>query len=216
MQHKAGLEHDLLLVCKVGAYAPPKGMWAQQARRVLYVEHPNEGYDIRSLQQVAEDYANYDNLMWFGSSARILADDWLWKFWYAAQEPDVGAVAASGSYEQGISMLPRNPHLRTSALMINPLRLTALQFGPAYSRLEHYEFEHGLSSLYRRLALNGQRGVVVGANGKVYEESEWPESDTYRHGTQSNLLIADGQTDSYAAANPNEKEVLAKMAGWDP
>lgn len=208
--HPAGVEHEVLLVHKEGAspLLHPPG-WA-------VVVHPNEGLDIGSLQRVAADHAGADQIMWLGSHARILADGWLEKFHDAGQRDAVGAVAATASFEAGVSYEHPNPHLRTSALMISPSLLNSLGFAAVADRGACYEFEHGRQSLYRRLRERGLDGVVVGRSGRVYREDEWATSQTFRHGNQSELLIADNHTDSFAAASADERLALGHMSGWHP
>lgn len=210
--HPAGIEHRFLTVTKDGAGIPQQCGWP--ATEVIW--EPNDGLDIGSLQRVAAGHGDYDLIMWLGSYARILADDWLAKFHRAASLPDVGAAASSGSFEAGVSGESPNAHLRTGALMISPRLLNSLGFATAHDKRDCYEFEHGARSLYRRLRERGLRGVVVGASGRVYSEHEWVGSCTYRSPGQPELIVADGQTDAYAAAAFEEQGVLARMAGWNP
>ncbi len=177
--------------------------------------HTNDGWDVGSYQRVAAERPDYDLAMFLGSHTRILADGWLTRFRDAVRLPGVGAVAATGSFETGLSGIRPNPHLRTHAFMLAPSLLNALGFGPAHTRLDTYEFEHGSGSLYRRLRERSLEGVVVGRSG-VYREADWATSGTYRRGEQDELLVADKHTDHYAAAGHGERIALARMAGWDP
>jgi hypothetical protein len=209
--HWAGTAHEVLLILKGHDELPH---WCSPQWPVIV--HSNEGLDIGSLQRVAADHAGSDYLMWLGAHSRILADGWLAKFHAAAQLEGVGAVTATASFEAGVSGENPNPHLRTGALMISPQLLNSLGFAPALTRLDTYEFEHGRQSLYRRLEARGLEGLVVGRSGRVYRESAWGESGTFRHGDQHELVIADKHSDSFAAAPPEERVALARAAGWEP
>lgn len=210
-RHPAGEPHDFLLVAKDGA----DSLVPVPLPTFDLNWHSNAGWDIGSLQRVAYDHPNYELVMWFGSHSRILADGWLAKFAAALRTPGVGAASATGSFEAGVLREAPNPHLRTSALAIRPGLLNSLNFAPTTNRAECYEFEHGDTSLYRKLKTRSLRGVVVGRDGRAYDEHQWATSRTYRSGGQVNLLIADRQTDAYLQADAKERRALAKMAGWD-
>ena len=212
-EHSAGMPYDLLTVVKEGV---TEATVAQaEAGLSTVVEHGGQGLDIQALLTVAkEECDDYDWLVWFGSWSRILHDDWLLKLHRQATVPDVGAVAATGSWESGVSFETPNPHLRTTGLMINPRRLHG--FSDVYDRRGCYEFEHGVSSLTRTLKARRYECLVVGADGQAFREHEWPVSATYRQGNQANLLIADKQTDAFMAADHAQQRVLAGMAGWEP
>lgn len=209
--HWAGVTHELLLILKDHAEVPD---WHDPHWPIIV--HDNEGLDIGSLQRVAGEHPAADRIMWLGAHCRILGDDWLAKFLRASEIEGVGAVSATGSFEAGVSGERPNAHLRTSTLMINPLLLNTLGFAAARDRRDCYEFEHGQHSLYRRLRTRGLHGLVVGRSGRVYPAEHWGASDTFRHGDQRELLIADNHTDHFAAAGPEEREALARAAGWEP
>jgi len=211
-----GIDHDLLFISKVDSsigsqatfydtYPWPTNAWVEP--------HSNVGFDIRSLQRVCRDRADqYDRICWLGSNSCILSHHWLKKLWDAATQPAAVAVAATGSYESGVSRQRPNPHLRTNCLMVIPQVLNDLGFGPADTRMDCYEFEHGIHSFTARLRRIGYRPLVVGADGCWFDVSEWPESKTFRTSKQENLLVSDRQTDAYMAASPEEQVALEKLA----
>lgn len=205
--HDAGEPHDHTLILKDGAI--PVRPWPANW-------HDNEGLDIGSLQQVAYMAAGYEWIVWLGAHARILTDGWLSKLRAGAELDGVGAAGATASFEAGVSDHRPNPHLRTTAFMINPGVLNSLGMGYCRDRLDTYRFEHGYDSMTSRLRQRGLDVVVVGKSGRVYHEAEWDGSLTYRQGDQKDLLIADKMTDMYASAEDDERIALARMAGWDP
>lgn len=213
-EHPAGLAHDLLIVQKTGSHwLPSTCAGFDQADHLAFVEHPNEGYDIQSLQRVCAGNFEYDQVCWLGSRSRILHDNWLGILSRVASGR-AGAAAASGSFEAGVSQQRPNAHLRTNGLVIAPTLLNSLGFNTCYTRVDCYEFEHGIFSLYRRLVASGYQPMVAAADGCGYPCDLWAFSGTFRKGEQENLLIADRQTDAYMKAGPEERDVLTKMAGF--
>jgi hypothetical protein len=58
----------------------------------------------------------------------------------------------------------------------------------------------------------GLRPLVVGRNGEAYEKERWHLADTFRQGSQENLLVADNQTDRYAQADAATRAELSRCA----
>jgi hypothetical protein len=96
-----------------------------------------------------------------------------------------------------------NPHLRSNALMLR--RQDFLDYASTckfpVSKDDVLKMESGRSSLTRFLLGRYRRLVVLDCNGKAWESHEWAMSETFRSGTQKNLLIADNQTRAYQNSN---------------
>jgi hypothetical protein len=58
----------------------------------------------------------------------------------------------------------------------------------------------------------GLRPVMVGRDGTGYEKEHWHVANIFRQGNQENLLIADNQTDLYAAADGEKRAELSRFA----
>lgn len=56
---------------------------------------------------------------------------------------------------------------------------------------------------------------MVGRNGRGYPPRWWPYSETFRQGTQANLLVGDNQTRNFNAMVWLEKIELSQ-ATWGP
>jgi hypothetical protein len=78
--------------------------------------------------------------------------------------------------------------------------------------MDAYRFESGMLSLTRQVQALGLDVLVVDRDGRGYRPDEWASSDTFRQNGQKNLLIADNQTDSFAASNETEQEALCRRA----
>jgi hypothetical protein len=104
-----------------------------------------------------------------------------------------------------------NPHLRTNGFVIRPSLFQTLSLkGPGKDAA--LQFEGGYASMTRQLRRRGLVSVVVGADGRIFAENDWPESQTFRYLDQSNLLIHDNQTRRYQNANMVERDYLGKLA----
>lgn len=107
-----------------------------------------------------------------------------------------------------------NPHLRTNAILMERELMLDLWNRQFRTKLDTAKFENGRDNLTRRIGNLGLRAVVVGRHG-VFDEGDWPQSETFWSGDQRNLLVADNQTDRYEAANVAERRTLAALAWRD-
>ena len=76
-----------------------------------------------------------------------------------------------------------------------------------------YRFESGNNSLTQFVKRAGLEARIVGRNGRAYGETNWPISNTFRQGSQHNLLIGDKQTRGFASSPWFQKKSLA-LAAW--
>jgi hypothetical protein len=239
--HPAGAKHELAIVLNG---AGPEGPADGACRKALLGEMEGTEHRLIELERPVLDLAaygqaarrlSYENLCFLNSYCVITSGDWLGHLQRALEEPDVGMVATSASWESQAEWIrgparywpyqlaglwrarrdyPRfpNPHLRTSAFML--ARETALQIG-----LEHvqdkrsaYLLESGWRSITRQVQEKELRAVVVGRDGRVYDTDEWPRSNTYRNGGQVNLLIADNRTRDWQHASSRLRRRLSRDA----
>ncbi len=103
--HPAGLEHDLHVIFK--GFSSTTSLGAAQA---LFTDLPfhsieleDKGYDIASYFAAAALVTN-PRLIFFNTFAELLADDWLKKFADALDQPGVGLVGATGSWQSPRSL----------------------------------------------------------------------------------------------------------------
>jgi hypothetical protein len=105
-----------------------------------------------------------------------------------------------------------NPHVRSNGFMLARDLLLGLRARPIRTKRDAERFESGRSGLTRQVLARGLRVLVVGRDGRGYLPAEWPESRTFRSGSQENLLIADNRTAQYAQADAPMRALLRTLA----
>ncbi len=105
-----------------------------------------------------------------------------------------------------------NPHLRTNAFMIRREALLKIKHRPIIKRLDAARFENGRNNISQQIKKMGLDVLVVGRDGKAYYPDQWAASGTFWQGDQSNLLVADNQTEKYELSSDSEKKILTLKA----
>lgn len=114
-------------------------------------------------------------------------------------------------------LFPRFPnvHVRSNGFAIRRSDFVGLQWP---DDLEHKESLHALESgrtgFTRQIMARGLKVAVVGANGQIYQPSEWSRSRTFRSGGQENLLIADNRTRDFSQAAQGIRDWLS-LTTWN-
>lgn len=174
------------------------------------------GAYIAAAGQLEEDYVCFVN-----TYSELLDAGWLEKLASHLDRDDVGLVGSSGSFEAfgdadpGFPPFP-NAHLRSNGFMIErQLFMSFFSSLTISNKRDAYLIESGPESLTRRVAAMGLKVLVVGRNGRGYSPLWWPSSDTFRQGTQANLLIGDNKTRAFIDAGTEEKRRLIQLAWGD-
>jgi hypothetical protein len=237
--HPAGAQHELVIVLNGAIGAEPQAMREREAllgelagteHRLISLERPV--LDLEAYGQAARALA-HERVCFLNSYSTIICDGWLAHLAAALAQPGVGLVGASGSWEsqaqwrrgrvrhwpQQLLALPRarrdyprfpNPHIRTSAFMLERARLLDFDLTRLPDKRSTYLLESGHRSITRSVQQQGLRAVVVGRDGSVYDVQAWPDSHTFRSGEQENLLIADNQTRDYQTVSPRVRRRLSR------
>lgn len=245
--HPAGAEHELVFMLN-GTHANGGEQAAPLSREEALAELEGTEHRAIVLEQPLLDLAAYGRaaellehrrLCFLNSYSVILADGWLGHLARAAEQPAVGLVGASGSWEsQGEWMrgeprnwtrqlsavlaarrdYPRfpNPHVRTTAFMLDRQTALELDLRRARDKRGAYLLESGWHGITRQILDSGRRAVVVGRDGRAYDVEEWPQSRTYRSGEQENLLIADNRTEDWRRAPRRVRRRLSRDAWGEP
>ena len=103
-------------------------------------------------------------------------------------------------------------HVRTNAFLIARDVLGRLALAPGRRKVDAHRLESGRRSITAQVRGLGLRALVVDRGGRVYEPDDWPESETFWHGDQAGLLVADGQTDDYEHADASRRRLLSAFA----
>jgi hypothetical protein len=231
LSHPAGLEHQLIFLHKqledsavtrrCRSLADQLGAEGLQA--------PATGLDLDAYFAAARRLQDAGTLCFLNTSSEILADDWLAALGAALKRPGTGLVGTTGSYESVIFSAPRplrpllrgrhpgfpNPHVRTTGFMLERDLMLTLDWPPSLRKQTALALENGTPSITRQIAKRGLRTLIVGRDGYAYEPARWPESRTFRSGSQENLLIADNRTREYAEASPSRRAQLTRLAWGD-
>lgn len=105
-----------------------------------------------------------------------------------------------------------NPHIRSNGFMIRRAHLLPFALGSGrMSKNQSYLFESGCSGLTRQLLDQQLRTVVVNRQGEAFDVDDWPQSRTFRLGSQDGLLITDNQTRNFHSLSSPERDVYAAI-----
>lgn len=229
-EHFAGTDHRLLVV--LNGFRHPEQL--QLTKRILgdipheSIEMPEATLDLAAYIAVAR--AVEDRYLCFlNSYCEILAPGWLLKMFEQVSATGAGLVGASGSYETPYSspwiiqatlgrQFPKfpNPHIRTNTFMITRDLMLELDWPDVRTKRAALLLESGKRGLTRQVRARGLEALVVGRNGRGYLSEQWLESNTFRSGGQSNLLVADNRTRQFSEAEPTEQCLLSELAWGRP
>lgn len=223
--HPAGREHRLIIVYNGFPPGATMGQWHEALADVEHEQLPlgSAMLDLTAYREAiqASDAQTY---CFLNSYAEPLVADWLRLLVGHLDDPTIAAVGASGSYEsirttshpltrirkRGIPEFP-NPHLRTNAFAARREQLLRVRWPTVASKLDALRFESGPQSLTRQLQRFG-RAVVAGRDGCAYDVDAWQQSNTFRSGSQANLLVSDNRTREYLAASDEQRADLERRA----
>jgi hypothetical protein len=185
------------LVCFLNSYSEVRQEdWL--AKLVAAVREPNVG--------VAGATASFESrLNWQVYRARI--------HWKNLLSRPLRLYGRAAEFLRTAKQFPRypNPHVRTNAFAIRTSLFRELRLlGP--SRMAALQFESGTDSMTRQILNRGLTPVVVGADGRTFDVRHWPDSATFRHLGQRNLLVHDNQTRLYERAVPRDQVVFGRHA----
>jgi hypothetical protein len=156
----------------------------------------------------------HDRICFLNTNSEILCEGWLAKLAVNLDQPRVGIVSATASFESLAvldSRFPRFPnvHLRSNAFMMN--REHAIDILPAFNiqeKKDAFLAESGPDSITRRIFAMGLMARVVGRNGRGYQPASWALSDTFRRGLQGNLMVHDNVTRTFERSPWQDKKSL--------
>ncbi len=212
-KHCPGIEHSLHVLFKgfpnIGVLDEAKNLFDGVCHAPVFLDDDrfDVGAYIEWANQVEEDVVCVLN-----TASEILAEDWLLKLAVNLALPNVGLVGSTGSYESMSELdkaFPKFPniHIRSNAFMIDRKLFCRITRGLVIAnKIDAYHFENGLQSMTRQVLAMGKGVLLVGRNGRGYSPKFWATSDTFRQGTQKNLLVADNQTRAFSALPWSKKK----------
>jgi hypothetical protein len=174
----------------------------------------DDGFDITAYARWAQ-VIDGAYICLFNTHSELLAGNWLRKFILNLLYNDASMVSATGSFESLRSLSSQFPpfpniHLRSNGICLErTLFLDCTKNVKIIAKMDAFRFESGPQSITRRILKGGGRVAVVGKDGRAYSPRWWPFSQTFRQGTQTNLLVGDNVTRTYDEASRNNKAFWA-------
>ena len=104
-----------------------------------------------------------------------------------------------------------NPHIRSNGFMVRRRQLAMFDGVTMATKDDACYFESGPNSLTAQVRRTGKAAILVGRNGQGYDVAEWPSSQTFRLGDESNLLIADNHSRAFLEMTPENRVTHARM-----
>jgi hypothetical protein len=214
----AGAEHRLFIIYKgfvnEGQRRAARELFSIYDHRPIFTS--DTAFDIGAYTDALEDIP-HDRICFLNTNSEILCDGWLGKLAANLDQPRIGIVSATASFESLSLLDPRFPrfpnvHVRSNAFMME--RATAIKVLTAFTirdKKDAFFAESGPRGMTRRVFEMGLNALVVGRNGRGYPPAAWPISDTFRLGTQSNLLVHDNVTRTYRDMPFSEKRSISKL-----
>jgi hypothetical protein len=106
-------------------------------------------------------------------------------------------------------------HVRTNAFLVPRDVIREVRTWKIETKLDAWRFESGRRCLLRQVEQMGLRGVVVGADGELYEKERWHESNTFWQSQQENLVVEDNQSRDYRDGDGSRRLFLSLLAWGD-
>jgi hypothetical protein len=212
---RSGVEHSLYVIFKgypdAGSLDEAKNLFSSVRHTPMFLG--DDSFDIGAYIEWANQI-DEEVICVLNTASEILSEDWLRKLAVNLALTNVGLVGATGSYEnqdesnKDFPVFP-NIHIRSNAFMINRKWFCGITAGLVIAdKIDAFYFESGPQSMTRQIIAMGREVLLVGRNGRGYSPRWWPTSDTFRLGTQSNLLVADNQSRNFTAMPWSKKQEL--------
>jgi hypothetical protein len=216
-----GLEHKLYVIFKdfEGNEHLKLALetFSQQNYHPIYTD--DETFDVGAYVCAAKQVP-CDRVCFLNTNTEILCDGWLAKLAVNLDQPGVGLVGATGSFESLFHLDPQFPrfpnvHVRSNCFMMEREVLLSVLSGCRIRTKKDADFvESGPAGLTRRIFDMGLSALLVGRDGRGYSVPWWSGSQTFRQGTQSNLLAHDNVTRKFRDMPwPEKKEMSVRTWG---
>ncbi len=238
VSYDSGYDHDLLICFKGFKNIKTINEWKIKIK-MNFIEfddsnQPND-FDIGSFFRIAEKYKDR-NIFFISSHCLPISNNWLKIFYkYFENKMLLGSHSSYASisseflnfyhnnhskFEQlrwGIKhffkfKLFPNPHIRTSAFLINAKDLLSCDFNKKkfIDKIETNYFESGRNSITNQLLKKGFKIGIVNSDDKYFSIGEWKKSQTYALENQEKLIFSDNRTNIYFDADSDKKKIIRK------
>lgn len=218
--YPAGLAHELIVLFKgfPSESSLDEGRKAFGSLTFKEFHTDDESLDLGAYGHVAQ-HLDVDRMCFLNTKSEPTAEYWLLKLAVNLEQPGVGLVGATGSFQRHMVSYPRFPsfpnlHVRSNAFMMRADHARRILGNlHIHSKMDAWLVESGTASITRQIIAMGYAPLIVGRNGRGYAPQWWASSNTYCQGDQDNLLIHDNQTRLYASS-PADLKRLYCTATW--
>jgi hypothetical protein len=214
-RHRAGVPHDLFIIFKgfedARHLAEGRGIFRSVDYQPLFTS--DDSFDLGAYLDAAR-MLQHGTVCFLNSHSEIVDSGWLSKLSANFSAPYVGLVGATGSYES-LPTFPSfpNPHIRSNVFMIDRRLFLGLFDGVQLtSKKAALLFESGQNSMTQQVFERGLTAQIVGRDGRGYTPAWWPHSQTFRQGSQSNLLVHDNVTRTFENLPFGEKIQISRRS----
>lgn len=101
-------------------------------------------------------------------------------------------------------------HVRTNAFVIARRTFTDVRMTALASKRDALRYENGRRGLSASLRRRGLASVLVDRHGTAFAERDWADANVFCQERQQDLLVADNQTDLYAQAVPELRDLRSR------
>ncbi|WP_027578500.1 hypothetical protein [Bradyrhizobium sp. Ai1a-2] len=214
-RYDAGVDHRLVIIFKgfEGQTDLSEGQRIFRSLNYDPVFTDDDSFDIGAYIEAARQI-HQERVCFLNTNSEIACDGWLAKLSANLEIARVGLVGATGSFES-LPSFPDfpNPHIRTNGFMIRrALFLELLSNVQLSTKWDAYSVESGGASITRQVLERGLTALVVGRDGRGYAPNWWPHSQTFRQGSQHNLLVHDNVTRTFESLPFGEKIHMSKLS----
>lgn len=216
----AGVEHSLFIIFKGFENEDAINVARRVFEHIIYqeVRTSDDKFDIGAYADSLQ-YIGHEKVCFLNTNSEILGANWLAKLAVNLDVSSVGLVSATGSFESLYALDSRFPafpnvHLRTNAFMMR--RSDAVRILNGFlikDKRDAFFAESGPQGLTRKIFEMGYNALIVGRDGRGYLPQYWAFSNTFRQGTQSNLLVHDNVTRTFDALAWEKKRIFA-VRSW--
>ena len=203
----AGTAHNLWVVCNGGNPSPQQKAIYDGLKPMFFVRD-NTGFDIGAFIEASEAIVQAglqcEFAMYCGANTHFKRAGWLARLEQSWNANGKGVYGVTASNEI-------RPHLNTSSFIAPPDLVAEYPYDVTCME-DRYHFEWGENSLIRIAMKRGMPVRLVTWDGEFPPEFFRSAPNGYRNGDQSGCLAYFRHSDTYDAADENERRSLASYA----
>lgn len=204
-KNPAGIKHKFNIIAKnwtnLNEYQKLKNLAKENKAEII--DLPDDGFDIGAYFRAAKLLKN-EYVFYIGSNINIEQKNWLLHLYNAFLSDDCIQLAGPmGSWAKGFYEKFPNPHIRTNSFLVK--RELFLEYAQTHdfpeTKADTWEVEHGEKSLSNFITQKRFKLAVVNSDGKIFQQNDWINSQTYVTREESKLLLSDKWARRYIQAD---------------